>query len=85
MSEQEANNLLRQFLFARDQVRTPVSRLSYGERRRLALARFVVQGKNLQLLDEPTNHLWSSFDGLRMAEPRRRVSGRFDGFAAGVG
>ncbi|MEE8422345.1 MAG: ATP-binding cassette domain-containing protein [Dehalococcoidia bacterium] len=57
MSEEEANNLLHRFLFARDQVRTPLSRLSHGERRRLELARFVVQGTNLLLLDEPTNHL----------------------------
>ena len=57
ISEEDANNFLHRFLFGRDQVLTPVARLSYGERRRLALARFVLAGTSLLLLDEPTNHL----------------------------
>ena len=56
-SRTQSANFLHQFLFSHDQVTTPIARLSYGERRRLALARFVVQGANLLLLDEPTNHL----------------------------
>ena len=57
MPEAEAYNFLHRFLFGADMARTPVGRLSYGERRRLALARLVLQGSNLLLLDEPTNHL----------------------------
>jgi ATP-binding cassette subfamily F protein 3 len=57
LSESEARRFLHRFLFAGDQALTPVARLSYGERRRLDLARLVVAGANLLVLDEPTNHL----------------------------
>jgi len=57
LSETEARRFLHRFLFSGDDVHTPVQRLSYGERRRLALARLVAAGANLLLLDEPTNHL----------------------------
>ncbi|MGH2608788.1 MAG: ABC-F family ATP-binding cassette domain-containing protein, partial [Tepidiformaceae bacterium] len=57
MSEIEVNDFLHRFLFGHDQLRTPIARLSYGERRRLDLARLVLSGANLLLLDEPTNHL----------------------------
>jgi ATP-binding cassette subfamily F protein 3 len=56
-SETEARRFLHRFLFTGDGALTPVGRLSYGERRRLSLARLVIGGANLLLLDEPTNHL----------------------------
>ncbi|MFH1084474.1 MAG: ATP-binding cassette domain-containing protein [Chloroflexota bacterium] len=57
LSERDARRFLHQFLFAGDEVFTPVEHLSYGERARLALGVLVLQGRNLLLLDEPINHL----------------------------
>jgi ATP-binding cassette subfamily F protein 3 len=57
VDEAEAFNLLHRFLFGHDRASTPLRALSYGERRRLSLARIVLGGANLLLLDEPTNHL----------------------------
>ncbi len=57
MTGGEASNLLHRFLLGHDQLRTPLHRLSYGERRRLSFAILVLSGANLLLLDEPTNHL----------------------------
>jgi ATPase subunit of ABC transporter with duplicated ATPase domains len=57
MDETEARSLLHTYLFAGDSVFTPIGRLSYGERARLALARLIAARANLLLLDEPTNHL----------------------------
>lgn len=56
-SQTEARNFLHYFLFAGDDVFTPVGKLSYGERSRLSLACLVAQGCNLLMLDEPLNHL----------------------------
>jgi ATP-binding cassette, subfamily F, member 3 len=54
----QAQNLLGRFLFSGWEMHErPVSALSGGERRRLALALVVASGSNLLLLDEPTNHL----------------------------
>jgi ATP-binding cassette subfamily F protein 3 len=54
----QAQALLGRFLFSGwEQHEKPVSALSGGERRRLALALVVASGANLLLLDEPTNHL----------------------------
>ena len=53
----DARRHLHRFLFEGDGALTPIGRLSYGERRRLALAELVIAGANLLLLDEPTNHL----------------------------
>jgi ATP-binding cassette, subfamily F, member 3 len=54
----QAQSLLGRFLFSGWQEHDkPVSVLSGGERRRLALALVVASGANLLVLDEPTNHL----------------------------
>ncbi len=57
IAETEARNFLHFFLFAGDEVFTPVGQLSYGERARLVLARLVLSRVNFLLLDEPLNHL----------------------------
>jgi ATP-binding cassette subfamily F protein uup len=48
---------LQDFLFTPEQARGPASRLSGGERNRLALARILARPCNLLVLDEPTNDL----------------------------
>ncbi len=48
---------MRDFLFMPEQARTPVEKLSGGERARLMLARALSLPSNLLVLDEPTNDL----------------------------
>ena len=58
LARPDAMSLLGRFLFSGwDEVEKPVSVLSGGERRRLALAVTVASGANFLVLDEPTNHL----------------------------
>jgi ATP-binding cassette subfamily F protein 3 len=58
LSRPDAQSLLGRFLFSGwDAHEKPVSVLSGGERRRLALAITVASGANFLVLDEPTNHL----------------------------
>jgi ABC transport system ATP-binding/permease protein len=48
---------MKDFLFAQEQMRTPLEKLSGGERGRLMLARALAKPSNLLVLDEPTNDL----------------------------
>ena len=58
LSRPKAQTLLGRFLFSGWEVhQKPVTALSGGERRRLALAILVASGANFLVLDEPTNHL----------------------------
>jgi ATP-binding cassette subfamily F protein 3 len=52
-----ARSLLARFLFDDLQVRTPIAKLSGGERAKVALALLICERRNLLLLDEPTNYL----------------------------
>jgi ATP-binding cassette subfamily F protein 3 len=92
-SETDARSFLHHFLFSGDDVFTPVGMLSYGERSRLALARFVAQGCNFLMLDEPINHLdipsrarfeqaMTHFDGTILAVTHDRYF--IEGFATHI-
>jgi len=48
---------MKEFLFGPEQAKTPIGRLSGGERGRLMLARVLARPSNLLVLDEPTNDL----------------------------
>jgi ATP-binding cassette, subfamily F, member 3 len=56
-SETETRAFLSKHLFKGDDVFTPVTHLSFGERARLALACLIAKGCNLLMLDEPLNYL----------------------------
>ena len=56
-AKKHVSGYLKDFLFAPEQWRAPVSSLSGGERGRLALAAALAKPSNLMVLDEPTNDL----------------------------
>ncbi|MGW2215441.1 ABC-F family ATP-binding cassette domain-containing protein [Nonomuraea sp. NPDC001684] len=55
--DEHADRLLGLGLFRPDDLRRRLADLSYGQRRRVELARLVTEPVDLLLLDEPTNHL----------------------------
>ncbi len=57
VDETEARHFLHFFMFEKDEVFTPIGKLSYGERARLILAKLVSEKANVLILDEPINHL----------------------------
>ena len=66
--DRHVSGYLRDFLFRPDQLRTPASALSGGERNRLLLARLFARPANLLVMDEPTNDL--DIDTLELLEER---------------
>lgn len=48
---------LAQLGFSREQWREPIEDMSMGERVKLKLMAFIIEGKDVLILDEPTNHL----------------------------
>jgi ATP-binding cassette subfamily F protein 3 len=57
MTESHAIAFLHTLLFAYEDIRTPIARLSGGEKSRLQMARLMLTEANFLLLDEPTNNL----------------------------
>ncbi|MFD7060272.1 TlrC/CarA/OleB/SrmB family ABC-F type ribosomal protection protein [Streptomyces sp. NPDC059906] len=56
-ADEHADTLLALGLFRPAELRLRMGELSYGQRRRVELARLVAEPADLLLLDEPTNHL----------------------------
>ena len=79
LGETEARSFLHYFLFAGDEVFTPVGQLSFGERSRLALALLAGRGCNFLLLDEPINHL-----DIASRESFEQAMARFEGTVLAV-
>lgn len=57
LTQTEVRSALASFLFKGEDVFSPLSKMSGGERARISLLKLMLQGSNFLLLDEPTNHL----------------------------
>lgn len=57
MNQSSIRGALGLFLFTGDDVFTPISLLSGGERSRVSLTKLMLKKDNMLLMDEPTNHL----------------------------
>lgn len=57
MNQSQIRGALGLFLFSGDDVFTPISLLSGGEKSRVSLVKLMLRGDNFLILDEPTNHL----------------------------
>lgn len=57
IDETAIRRFLSQFLFSGSDVNKKIGNLSEGEKTRVAIAKFAIQGANFLVLDEPTNHL----------------------------
>lgn len=55
--ESEIRSVLHGFKFYKEDYDRPISQLSGGQKTRLALARLLLEKRDLLILDEPTNHL----------------------------
>jgi ATP-binding cassette subfamily F protein uup len=67
-ASQHVHGYLRDFLFPRERVQSPVKALSGGERNRLLLARLFARPFNVLVMDEPTNDL--DIETLELLEER---------------
>ncbi|NOZ71400.1 MAG: ABC-F family ATP-binding cassette domain-containing protein [Chloroflexi bacterium] len=74
ISESAAVSFLGRFLFSYEQVSSPMSNLSGGERSRMQLALLMLSDANFLLLDEPTNNL-----DISSAEVLEQALAEFEG------